>query len=248
MIFFIIFFRGASAVRNLASMSQKMKKKLTVIFFFFPIHLLHPNVTGRWRVNVLIFSDIFLDLWVQLFSFPLFFFYRVASASERDRQLARKCSLGILNLSGGLSSVSLRGGGREAERVNFSGESNLSGVVSYVIAEVGGARERQRERVFMGTLIVFRKKRRLTIFPFFLLFLGIDSGRALTCVMSVSLTIVFSFFFFSYQAVALLPQLFVFHAASRIVDNMTSLWIVSLFLSRLLECTFWWVYATVWCM
>ena len=100
----------------------------------------------------------------------------------------------------------------------------------------------------MGTLIVFRKKRRLTIFPFFLLFLGIDSGRALTCVMSVSLTIVFSLFFFSYQAVALLPQLFVFHAASRIVDNMTSLWIVSLVLSRLLECTFWWVYATVWCM
>eukprot|EP00802_Teleaulax_amphioxeia_P019215 Tamp_19438.p1 GENE.Tamp_19438~~Tamp_19438.p1 ORF type:complete len:319 (+),score=60.61 Tamp_19438:32-958(+) len=43
------------------------------------------------------------------------------------------------------------------------------------------------------------------------------------------------------EAVALLPQLFVFHAASRIVDNMTSLWIVSLFLSRLLECTFWFV-------
>jgi len=43
------------------------------------------------------------------------------------------------------------------------------------------------------------------------------------------------------EAVALLPQLFVFHTASRIVDNMTSLWIVSLFLSRLLECTFWFV-------
>jgi len=41
------------------------------------------------------------------------------------------------------------------------------------------------------------------------------------------------------EAVALLPQLFVFHSASRTVDNMTSLWIVSLFLSRLLECVFW---------
>ena len=167
MIFFIIFFRGASAVRNLASMSQKMKKKLTVIFFFFPIHLLHPNVTGRWRVNVLIFSDIFLDLWVQLFSFPLFFFYRVASASERDRQLARKCSLGILNLSGGLSSVSLRGGGREAERVNFSGESNLSGVVSYVIAEVGGGQREAERECFYGHPNRFQEKAATDHFSFF---------------------------------------------------------------------------------
>eukprot|EP00283_Hemiselmis_rufescens_P007681 CAMPEP_0173429510 /NCGR_PEP_ID=MMETSP1357-20121228/8197_1 /TAXON_ID=77926 /ORGANISM="Hemiselmis rufescens, Strain PCC563" /LENGTH=341 /DNA_ID=CAMNT_0014393703 /DNA_START=74 /DNA_END=1099 /DNA_ORIENTATION=- len=41
------------------------------------------------------------------------------------------------------------------------------------------------------------------------------------------------------ECFALLPQLFVFHSASRTVDNMTSLWIVSLFLSRALECTFW---------
>mmetsp|Transcript_67955 Transcript_67955/g.167847 ORF Transcript_67955/g.167847 Transcript_67955/m.167847 type:complete len:315 (-) Transcript_67955:325-1269(-) len=41
------------------------------------------------------------------------------------------------------------------------------------------------------------------------------------------------------ESVALLPQLFVFHSASRTVDNMTSLWIVSLFLSRVLECAFW---------
>lgn len=43
------------------------------------------------------------------------------------------------------------------------------------------------------------------------------------------------------ESVALLPQLFVFHSASRTVDNMTSLWIVSLFLSRILECSFWFV-------
>eukprot|EP00286_Rhodomonas_abbreviata_P018961 CAMPEP_0181307372 /NCGR_PEP_ID=MMETSP1101-20121128/10842_1 /TAXON_ID=46948 /ORGANISM="Rhodomonas abbreviata, Strain Caron Lab Isolate" /LENGTH=311 /DNA_ID=CAMNT_0023413579 /DNA_START=8 /DNA_END=943 /DNA_ORIENTATION=+ len=54
------------------------------------------------------------------------------------------------------------------------------------------------------------------------------------------------------EAVALLPQLFVFHSASRTVDNMTSLWIVSLFLSRLLECVFWFLalffrgYARIW--
>uniref|UniRef100_A0A7S0MN64 ER lumen protein-retaining receptor n=1 Tax=Cryptomonas curvata TaxID=233186 RepID=A0A7S0MN64_9CRYP len=43
------------------------------------------------------------------------------------------------------------------------------------------------------------------------------------------------------ESVALLPQLFVFHSASRTVDNMTSLWIVSLFLSRILECSFWFI-------
>mmetsp|Transcript_20188 Transcript_20188/g.46839 ORF Transcript_20188/g.46839 Transcript_20188/m.46839 type:complete len:308 (-) Transcript_20188:135-1058(-) len=43
------------------------------------------------------------------------------------------------------------------------------------------------------------------------------------------------------EAVALIPQLFVFHSASRTVDNMTSLWIVSLFISRVLECSFWFV-------
>mmetsp|Transcript_18013 Transcript_18013/g.59165 ORF Transcript_18013/g.59165 Transcript_18013/m.59165 type:complete len:306 (+) Transcript_18013:40-957(+) len=43
------------------------------------------------------------------------------------------------------------------------------------------------------------------------------------------------------EAVALLPQLYVFHSASKTVDNMTSLWIVSLFLSRVLECSFWFV-------
>jgi hypothetical protein len=43
------------------------------------------------------------------------------------------------------------------------------------------------------------------------------------------------------EALALIPQLFVFHSASRTVDNMTSLWIVSLFISRVLECSFWFV-------